>query len=325
MWVLLLFAVNLVSSQKCHALVMSGGGSHGSYETGALSGLLSVLAPEEVAYHVSVGISAGSLNTLGLSMFEVGQETAALELMTNLWLNLGGVSNVLKEWPGGIVQGLLFETSLYSTAPLRKYLERNVVTPPVRESRLGVTSLSSGQYRILTNHQTLPDFISSGMSSSAIPGVMEVIHFQNDALVDGGVAFNMDVITGIQACLEETGGDESLVVVDMLSCNPHVIEDDVDGLKTLDVFMRARSIRSFSHGIKYAMWAMEAYPNVNYRYYIQPSQALPGKIPLDFKPESIQKSFDIGHGDALYVVANNIYARDVIHQYSEFLETVHVA
>jgi predicted patatin/cPLA2 family phospholipase len=163
------------------------------------------------------------------------------------------------------------------------------------------------------------------MSSSAIPGVMETIHFEGDVLVDGGVAFNMDVITGIQTCLAETNGDQSQVVVDMISCNPHTIEVDQEDLKTLDVFSRARSIRSFAHGVKYALWAMEEYPDINYRYYIQPSQALPGKIPLDFKPVSIQKSFDIGHGDAQYVVANNIYARDVIHQLTQTLETVHVA
>jgi predicted acylesterase/phospholipase RssA len=64
------------STKSCKALAMSGGGSKGSYEAGVLYGLVTN-DPDKTnyAYDVVTGVSAGSINTVAVSLFAPGDET----------------------------------------------------------------------------------------------------------------------------------------------------------------------------------------------------------------------------------------------------------
>jgi predicted acylesterase/phospholipase RssA len=55
---------------------LSGGANKGSYEAGVIYGLSRLLNGTDMAYDVMTGVSAGSLNVGGLSMFPVGEEKA---------------------------------------------------------------------------------------------------------------------------------------------------------------------------------------------------------------------------------------------------------
>ena len=60
-------ASNVASAaEKCNALVLSGGGSHGAWEAGVLWGLLHNGNPADYEWDHVTGISAGSINTAGL-------------------------------------------------------------------------------------------------------------------------------------------------------------------------------------------------------------------------------------------------------------------
>jgi len=54
---------------------MSGGGSKGSYEAGVLYGMI-MNDPDKskYAYDVVTGVSAGSINAFGMSLFQPGDE-----------------------------------------------------------------------------------------------------------------------------------------------------------------------------------------------------------------------------------------------------------
>ena len=64
------------STKSCKALAMSGGGSKGSYEAGVLYGLVNN-DPDKTkySYDVVTGVSAGSINTVAVSLFAPGDET----------------------------------------------------------------------------------------------------------------------------------------------------------------------------------------------------------------------------------------------------------
>ena len=55
----------------CRALAMSGGGSKGSFEAGVLYGMYHGLenVGESFDYDVVTGVSAGAINTIGLSVY----------------------------------------------------------------------------------------------------------------------------------------------------------------------------------------------------------------------------------------------------------------
>ena len=73
----LLLIISTASSTTCKALVLSGGGSHGSYEAGVVNGLTYNSQAEDIAYNVVVGISTGAINSLLMSRFPMGQEFQA--------------------------------------------------------------------------------------------------------------------------------------------------------------------------------------------------------------------------------------------------------
>lgn len=76
------------SDDVCRALVLSGGGNNGSWEVGVLYGLVNNGTASDYAYDVVTGVSAGSINTIAMAGWEVGNEKAMADWLTDLWKNL---------------------------------------------------------------------------------------------------------------------------------------------------------------------------------------------------------------------------------------------
>ena len=65
--------VSNVTANKCTALAMSGGGAHGAFEAGVLWGLIkNEPNKDKYIYDVVTGVSAGSINALGVAAWEKG-------------------------------------------------------------------------------------------------------------------------------------------------------------------------------------------------------------------------------------------------------------
>lgn len=62
---------------------MSGGANKGAYEAGVLHGLAHNLPIEEVAWDVVTGVSAGAINSAGISLFPVGKEVEMSEFLVD--------------------------------------------------------------------------------------------------------------------------------------------------------------------------------------------------------------------------------------------------
>jgi predicted acylesterase/phospholipase RssA len=87
-------------------LVLSGGANKGAYEAGVIYGLANNLNPSEIAYDVMTGVSAGSLNVGGISLFPVGSEKQMADWIVENWRNMT-TAQVFKEWDGGLIDGVL--------------------------------------------------------------------------------------------------------------------------------------------------------------------------------------------------------------------------
>ena len=64
---------------------------------------------------------------------------------------------------------------------------------------------------------------------------------------------------------------------------------------------------------------------MNYRYYFQPSQALPLTSGLDFTKARIEESIAIGYNDAVYAVNNGISLDDVLPFLNNDQGTIYVS
>jgi predicted patatin/cPLA2 family phospholipase len=64
---------------------------------------------------------------------------------------------------------------------------------------------------------TLEDLTSAIIASSSIPFVFPNRHFKGMTMMDGGTAWNDNLITAVNKCLEIVD-DESQIIVDIILC-----------------------------------------------------------------------------------------------------------
>ena len=70
-------------ARKCTALALSGGGSHGAFEAGVLWGMLkNDVNKAKYEYDIVSGVSAGSINALGVAAWEIGKEDSLVEFLS---------------------------------------------------------------------------------------------------------------------------------------------------------------------------------------------------------------------------------------------------
>ena len=131
------------------ALVLSGGGSKGAYQAGALKYILGEL---NTVYDVFCGVSVGAINCAYLSMFHSGQEKESSDLLAHLWSQLD-TSKIYKRWQPFGRWHALWKKSFYDSSPLYNLLKNGIDLEKIRNSgkkvNVGTVSLSSGKYTIL--------------------------------------------------------------------------------------------------------------------------------------------------------------------------------
>ena len=188
------------------ALVLSGGGSKGSFQAGAIKYLLNEL---NIHYDIICGVSVGALNGAFLSMFSKGEEKESSKLLLEMWNNID-TSKIYKRWfPFGRWHAL-WQKSFYDSSPLHKLAYQTLNLEKIRNSKkqivVGAVSLNSGKYHIF--NQNHDNFIEAVIASASFPGMLSPIYFLNQLWIDGGVkeispvqqainlgATNIDVIT----------------------------------------------------------------------------------------------------------------------------------
>ena len=116
-------AADTADRTVCNALAMSGGGSRGSYEAGALWGMYySSEEKTQFQYDVITGVSAGAINLAAMGVYEKGQEVEMLQDVSDRWSHLAQ-NNLYERWfPFGIVTGIHRKTGVLNTEPLEKYI-----------------------------------------------------------------------------------------------------------------------------------------------------------------------------------------------------------
>lgn len=119
--------------------------------------------------------------------------------------------------------------------------------------------------------------MKSVLSSAAIPFVFPDQKWDNGQFVaiDGGSVWNTNLVSAVQRCRESVDSD-SQITVDIVVCFAHDIDAkfELSG-NTIDNFMRYKDIKDYYSGMDDVLETIQAFPEVNFRYYVQPSSSLP--------------------------------------------------
>lgn len=202
------------------AIVLSGGGSLGAIQVGALQALMDA----GVRPDVLVGCSVGSLNAAFLAVDPSRERLAALE---SLWLGLnrGDIFPASRRSIAGHL--VRRDTHLYEPHGLRELVERLVPHEDLADMAIPVhvvtTDLFSGQ----------PVWWTSGdprqvlVASASLPGLFPPVTLAGSLHVDGGVTCPVPVQRAVEIGAERiwvidvTGGslgrrDERMTALDIL-------------------------------------------------------------------------------------------------------------
>lgn len=278
------------------ALVLSGGGSKGAYQVGALK---YILGEKQVVYDALCGVSVGAINVAYLSMFKEGQEAESSQILSHMWSQLEN-SKIYKRWfPFGRWHAI-WRKSFFDSSPLHNLLKSGISLEKIRESgkhvNVGTVSLSSGKYTIFD--QTSDYFIDAVIASASFPGMLTPVEFLGQLWTDGGIK----EISPIKKAVE-LGAD----IIDVIICNPKTrVKKFIENPTTVDVLKRSMDLSTdkiMANDIeKVEMYNILAQNGLTEKKYVQLNIVRPDlnliEDLLDFRPEKIREMMAKGYEDA---------------------------
>lgn len=278
------------------ALVLSGGGSKGSYQVGALR---YILGEKRVKYDAFCGVSVGAINVAFLAMFKDGQEQESILTLSDMWSQLDN-SKIYKRWfPFGRWHAI-WRRSFFDSSPMYHLLKQGIDLEKIRESgkhvNVGTVSLSSGKYTIFD--QTSEHFVDAVIASASFPGMLTPVEFLGQLWTDGGIK----EISPIKKAVE-IGAD----IIDVIICNPKIrVKKFIENPTTVDVLKRSMDLSTdkiMANDIeKVEMYNILAQNGLTDKKYVQLNIVRPDlnliEDLLDFRPEKIQEMMEIGYNDA---------------------------
>ena len=165
---------------------MSGGGSNGAWEAGVLWGLANSGNPEDFYYDVVTGVSAGAINTAGISGFTPEDVINAAQFLSDTWNSLTNdqiwwyqpdippVDGAGIDWDLA-VRGFLEYNGAVNDAPALETLDLILQGFPEGYKRsvvLAAADVETGEYVQYTEKNTpFSELHQAALSSGSIPGV----------------------------------------------------------------------------------------------------------------------------------------------------------
>jgi NTE family protein len=281
------------------ALVLSGGGSRGAYQVGALRRLL---VDQRRDYDIVCGISVGALNGAMMCQAPLGSPELAYEKLTEIW----DVVTPRKVWKHRFLWYIaaLWSSSVYDSSPLEKWVREALDVEAVRASkrklRVGAVNWKTAEYRVVD--ELSADLANWVLASASFPVFFKPIKIEGEEWTDGGVRH----VTPIGAAIRAGATDIDVI----MTSNP---EDQRDwkpkGMSALWRALRAIEIALDEvtrgdlkeAGLKNDLARLGGpYKDVKIRL-LQPSRPL-GVDSLDFDPKGIKSMRDLGYEDAINLV-----------------------
>jgi len=115
--------------------------------------------------------------------------------------------------------------------------------------------------------------------------------------MDGGTVWNVNLVSAVKRCREQVD-DDSQITIDILMCDSPHLDAWTDDHNTLGNYLRNKNIRDYHSSISDVLNFKQGFPSVKFRYFIEPSESLPGGAKmLDFANSTTYHSQIVGRKD----------------------------
>lgn len=185
------------------ALVLSGGGSKGAFQVGALEHILGDL---EVTYDIIAGISVGALNGSFISQFKAGEEKEASKGLVDVWNTVNDrrifklnhprmKKRLFKRDKVSMLRSALGELSFYDSTPLERLVEGSLDAAKLSTSgkrlSVGCASLSDGEIRYWVEDSA--DIVKAVSASASYPVFFRPVEIEGSLWTDGGIRHTIPI------------------------------------------------------------------------------------------------------------------------------------
>lgn len=180
------------------ALVLSGGGSKGAYQVGAIQALLESGRTWDAIY----GISVGALNAAWLAMHKKEDQAASIKGLRAIWDAVKTSDDIYKPWAPFYLNYIasMWKGSLNSGKPLRGLVTKFFNVEQLRKSGIklsvGCCSLTTSRYHAFD--QTNDNILEYVLASSHLPVVFEPLSIEGQVWVDGGIRHQIPILDALK-------------------------------------------------------------------------------------------------------------------------------
>ncbi len=108
------------------------------------------------------------------------------------------------------------------------------------------------------------------LASASIPGLFPPTKLREYNLIDGGSAWNLNIIGAINKCKEIGFTEDENIVLDVIILQTDHISamDKNKKMTTLQYYERIKEIKMHMRTLNDLAEEMQAHPNLDYRYFI---------------------------------------------------------
>lgn len=204
----ILVALALVCATEgkvCRSLAISGAGSFGAYEAGALKGLLEVHGGNPEWSKVS-GISAGAIASAVLAQHDIGDEAPAVEALIDLWSNVKEedlfrpFDGIFTEDRFKVLNGFAFQSGLMDTTPahnlLRKFIDADKLKASTRDWTVAATNVVDLTLDFFDKNTSDP--VTAVLASASIPGLFNATWYEGKGRAEDSNTWYGSILTKVE-------------------------------------------------------------------------------------------------------------------------------
>ena len=277
------------------ALVLSGGGSKGSYQAGVIKQLL---LEKNINYDIVCGISVGAINAAGLLKYPDIRDSQ--KWLEDLWLKNVDKTSVFKHRSITNIIKTLWKKSFYNSSPLHALIRQNIHQSEILNSgkklAVGAVCLDTGEYHYATGEDSnIQDWI---IASASYPMFMDAVEIDGKLWADG----QLKHVTPMRQAIKMGATELDVVLCSnfddhpwMSSAKSHIPEQFI---RTLDL-MTCEIMSADVKFLKLKNWMVAAgtptdipYKKIKARIIMPKSELISNS--LDFSKKEIKRMFEIG-------------------------------
>ncbi len=213
------------------AFVLSGGGSRGAFEVGALKALIS----KGIQPDLLVGSSAGAVNATGVAL---DPTLNGVERLESLWLSMDEGDFYSRNPLLSALRLVLKRPSLYSSQRMYRLVRAEVLNQAacfadIENARLYLTAvdLANGMLHIFGD-DCAESVVDAVMASTAIQPFFAPWRYRGRSFVDGGLISNLP----LQAAMER-GATEIFALDVTLGLSGETLEQDLFGILRQEAYL----------------------------------------------------------------------------------------